>query len=736
MGGAVFLAIVSREYQLRPSAAPVALRIAYDRELNPQQLAAVTAGSGPCLVLAGAGAGKTRTLTYRVAWLLEHGVPADRILLLTFTNRSAREMMQRVGALLEGDTPGLWGGTFHSIGNRILRRHADRLGHRADFSIVDRDDSQDLIGHCITEAGVDVKATRFPKPEVLGDLFSMASNTRQELTALVASQHSSLEPLMETLLDIQRRYTARKLASGVMDFDDLLVLWLRLMREHGDLREMYQRRFQHLLVDEYQDTNSLQGELLDLLTAPPHNLMAVGDDAQSIYSWRGAHFANILNFSQRHSGARVYKIETNYRSTPEILALANAAIRPNTKQYPKELQAARPSGPKPVKIVCGDASEQASFIAQRALELREEGRSLSDICVLYRSHFHALELQLELTRRHIPFSISSGLRFFEQAHIKDVAAYLKLVSNGADELAFRRLVRMLPGVGAKGADKLWTAYAAHRAGSETPIAAPIRATAPASDLDGALETPPVDVPQHVAPSLAAILKTVPKKSATAWAQFIATIAQCETPLVRREPGRMIRLVVEADYEDYVEATFDNPSNRLDDLEQLAAYAGQFQGTSDFLAQLALQSEMEAASEAKHEEEEERLRLSTVHQAKGLEFGVVFVIMLCDGLFPSQRASDTLEGEEEERRLFYVALTRAKDELYLSHPLLRFAQGAGNALQRPSRFLSEFSADLVDEWNLRPASSTFFGSQTAPAAPSEIDPDPTVEGDADPDDMPF
>jgi DNA helicase-2/ATP-dependent DNA helicase PcrA len=732
---------VSRDYHLHSAPVAATLRISYERELNPQQLAAVTAGPGPCLVLAGAGAGKTRTLTYRVAWLLEHGVPPDRILLLTFTNRSAREMMQRVGELLGGDPPGLWGGTFHSIGNRILRRHADRLGHRPDFTIADREDARDLLGHCITEAGVDVKATRFPKPEVLGDLFSMAVNTRRDLTSLLASTHSSFVPLTEAILDVQKRYIERKQANGVMDFDDLLVLWLRLMTEHADLREMYQRRFQHLLVDEYQDTNALQGELLDSLTAPPHNLMAVGDDAQSIYSWRGAHFANILDFPKRHGGARVHKIEINYRSTPEILALANAAIRPNTRQYPKELQAARPSGPRPVKILCGDASEQAAFVAQRALELREEGRRLDDICVLYRSHFHALELQLELTRRNIPFSITSGLRFFEQAHIKDVAAYLKLVSNGSDELAFRRLVRMLPGIGAKGADKLWSVYAEQRA-TRAPELLYAPAAAPISDLDGALEPAPaaaVDVPQEVARSLAAITPKVPKKAAAAWAQFTATVAQCEEPGVRRSPGRMIRLVVEADYEDYVNATFDNPSNRLDDLEQLAAYANQFQGTADFLAQLALQSELEAASEqSRNDEEEDRLRLSTVHQAKGLEFGVVFVIMLCDGLFPSQRSVDTTEGEEEERRLFYVALTRAKDELYLSHALLRFAQGSGNALQRPSRFLSDFPAELVEEWNLRPAGPVSqYAAYPPPSRNAEpADPDPSIDPDADPDDMPF
>jgi DNA helicase-2/ATP-dependent DNA helicase PcrA len=715
---------VPRDYQLNPFRSDAPLRIDYARELNAQQLAAVTAAPGPALVLAGAGAGKTRTLTYRVAWLIEQGIPAERILLLTFTNKSAREMMQRVGDLLGGELSQLWGGTFHSVGNRILRRHADRLGYRQDFTIADREDAKDLLATCITDAGVDVKATRFPKPEVLGDIFSMALNTGRTLPDLLAADYESFLPLTDVIADVEKRYAARKRAAGLMDFDDLLVLWLRVMRENADVGELYQRRFQFVLVDEYQDTNILQAELLDTLSARHHNLMAVGDDAQSIYSWRGANFANILNFPQRYPGAQVFKIETNYRSTPEILALANAAIAANTRQFPKALQAARASGPRPVLVVCGEGGEQAAFIAQRVLELRDEGQRLDDMCVLYRSHFHALELQLELTRRNIPFTITSGIRFFEQAHIKDVAAYLKLVTNPQDELAFKRLVRMLPGIGGKGADKLYGAFSARLGsgvsglGSLTQVA-PV-AVVEVSDNDGGDGTPvPVAPYVPIAPLLTAIAKAVPGKTAAAWAQFTATISQCEGDAIRNAPGRFIRLVVEADYEDYLKATYENPRNRLDDLEQLANYADQFPSVAEFLSQLALQTNVEAEeNQARDNEEEERLKLSTVHQAKGLEFGTVFVIMLCDGLFPSARSLDSTEGEEEERRLFYVAVTRARNELYLCHPLLRFMQGGGNALQQPSRFLGELPKELLDEWNLRPA----FNAYPSPAAPAAKPPD--------------
>src|SRR5688572_3795100 len=451
---------MSREYVLQPFHAPVELQIDYAGELNEQQHAAVTALPGPALVIAGAGSGKTRTLTYRVAYLLEQGIPPDRILLLTFTNKAAREMMRRVADILGTDISSLWGGTFHSIGNRILRRHADLLGYRADFTILDREDTEDLLKACIADAEIDIKASRFPKADVLGDVFSMAVNTAKSIPQILNENYDFFLPLADEIKQVNERFTARKRSSNVMDFDDLLVLWLKLLLDFPDVCELYQRRFQFILVDEYQDTNKLQSELIDLLGARHHNVMVVGDDSQSIYSWRGANFHNILEFPKRYPNAKVYKIETNYRSTPEILTLANAAIAPNTQQFTKELLPSRKPGTRPVLVVCSDAGQQAAFVAQRALQLREEGVSLDNMIVLYRSHFHALELQLELTRRRIAFSITSGIRFFEQAHVKDVAAYLKLVNNPNDELSFKRVVRLLPGIGGKSAEKVWQTFSA------------------------------------------------------------------------------------------------------------------------------------------------------------------------------------------------------------------------------------------------------------------------------------
>jgi DNA helicase-2/ATP-dependent DNA helicase PcrA len=683
---------MSREYVLQTFQAPVNLQIDYARELNEQQHAAVTALPGPALVIAGAGSGKTRTLTYRVAYLLEQGVPADRILLLTFTNKAAKEMMRRVADLLGTDISALWGGTFHSVGNRVLRRHAAQVGYHPDFTILDREDAKDLLNACLDEAEIDVKATRFPKADVLGGIFSLAVNKQQTVAEILAADYEYFASLAPQIEDLQARYAARKRATNAMDFDDLMVLWLRLLQDQPDVREQLQRRFQFILVDEYQDTNKLQSDLIDLLAARHRNVMVVGDDSQSIYAWRGAHFKNILEFPKRYPEAKVYKIETNYRSTPEILALANAAIAPNSNQFAKSLAPARPAGIKPVMTACGDGREQAAFVAQRALELRDEGIDLNDMAVLYRSHFHAFELQMELTRRNIPFSITSGIRFFEQAHIKDVAAYLKLVLNPRDELSFKRLVRMLPGVGGKSADKLWGGFSSGVA---------LRSAPPAVGDPDAEPPPPSRESHHVALALQKCAGAVPKKAAIGWAQLVATMAQLEADDVRGKTAKMIRLVIEAGYEDYLQEQFTNYETRLEDIEQLASFALQFKTPEEFLTQLALLTNVEAEDNQTATTDTEQIRLSSIHQAKGLEFKVVFVIMLCDGLFPSARSLTSLEGEEEERRLFYVAITRAKDELYLSYPLIRMTPGSGEAMQQPSRFLSDIPEMLREEWNLRP-----------------------------------
>ncbi len=682
---------MAKEYQLQRNIvkSDVELRIDYRGELNDQQYAAVTSPKGPALVIAGAGAGKTRTLTYRVAYLLEQGIPADRILLLTFTNKAAREMMERVGDLLGNEAYVVWGGTFHSIGARMLRRHADCIGFKQDFTIMDREDATDLMSACVGEAKIDIKATRFPKAKVLADIFSLVANKQCKMETLLERQFPYFAHLTEQMEIVMKLYQKRKRSNNMMDFDDLLVLWLDMLRQNESVLEQYQRQFQFVLVDEYQDTNRIQSDLVDLMGARHQNVMVVGDDSQSIYSWRGAHFANIFEFPKRYKDATVHKIETNYRSTPQILSFANAVIGSNDQQFEKQLEPARPTGPEPMVVVTNDAHEQAMFVAQKALELRDEGIELNEMAILYRSHFHAMELQMELTSRNIPFSITSGIRFFEQAHVKDVAAYIKLLVNPGDELSFKRIIKMMPGIGIKSAEKLWQHFQSgllNAQGNQVP-----------ANSDSQESDPNWTPRLSLIPGLTACTTNVPKKSKDAFEQFHATIGQMEDHGIRKSVPLMIRHVLDAGYEDYLKEEYANYRNRLEDLEQLAAYAQQFETPESFLTQLALETDMTPNKQQDTTADEERIKLSTIHQAKGLEFKVVFVIMLCEGLFPSERSTENQDTEEEERRLFYVAATRAMDELYLCYPLMRFAQrGAGDFMQTPSRFISELPDGVFEE----------------------------------------
>jgi len=447
---------MARQYTLHRGASATTPQIDYANELNQQQHAAVTAAPGPALVIAGAGSGKTRTLTYRVAYLIENGIVPQNILLLTFTNKAAREMLDRVAALIPHDLTGLWGGTFHSVGNRILRRHPVEAGFAPGFSIMDREDAEDLLETVVATLGVDPKDKRFPKAGVIGDVLSFALNTSRKIEDVLVEKYPHFLEFSPQISQARVLYEKKKKDANAVDFDDLLEKSLRLLRETESVREHYQRQFQFILVDEYQDTNHIQSDFIDILAARHSNVMVVGDDAQSIYSWRGADFRNILEFPKRYPQAKTYKIETNYRSVPEVLSVANSAIAANIRQFRKELVAARESNDvKPALVPLGDSGQQAQFVAQRVLELHEEGIDLDEIAVLYRAHFHSMEIQMEFTRRGIPFQITSGMRFFEQAHVKDVAAFLKYVVNPRDEVAFKRMVRLLPGIGPRAAETLW-----------------------------------------------------------------------------------------------------------------------------------------------------------------------------------------------------------------------------------------------------------------------------------------
>lgn len=462
-----------------------------------------------------------------------------------------------------------------------------------------------------------------------------------------------------------------------MDFDDLLVLTVKLFAEHADVLELYRRRFRHILVDEYQDTNAVQCQMIDLLVGEKNSLMAVGDDAQSIYSWRGADVDLILGFPVRYPGAKVHTIETNYRSVPEILELSNAAIRVNQGRYEKNLRSSRGAlGSKPAVVPLPDPSAQAAFVAQRMLELRDEGIALEEMAVLYRAHFQSLEVQMELTARGIPFAITSGLRFFEQAHIKDVAAFLRFVVNRKDEVSFLRMVGLLPGCGPATAGRLWEQWlATGRADEEKP---------PAKWSEVLLDF------------------KVPKKSANHWRQLCYTLDELSPEGEFARPDAMIFSVLEGVYDEYLKAAYDHAENRRADIEQLFQYAGNISDIVELLSQLSLMSSADGEPTGERAEvDDEKVTLSSVHQAKGLEWKVVFLIWLADGQFPNGRILDSDDGAqlEEERRLFYVALTRAKDELYLSYPMLNPKSYSGDVICRPSRFLEECPAEMMEEWNV-------------------------------------
>ena len=600
-------------------------------------------------------------------------------------------MLNRVANLLPVDASGLWGGTFHSVGNRILRRHGTALGYSSGFTIMDREDQKDLINTVVASAGIDPKEIRFPKGDVLAEIFSFVVNTEMPLETLLAEKFPYFLPLLDKIQDVRNRYEKKKKATNSVDFDDLLQKTLLMFQQHERIAEIYKRQFQFILVDEYQDTNKIQADLVDLLARDHHNVMVVGDDAQSIYSWRGANFQNILEFPKRYPDAQVFKIEMNYRSVPEILEVANAAIAANVRQFRKHLSATRESKAlKPALVALNDSAEQAQFVAQRILELRDENVDLSDIAVLYRAHYHAIELQLELSRRGIPYQITSGVRFFEQAHIKDVTAFVRVVVNPRDEVAFKRMVKLLPGIGNRIAENLWRSWE----NSLTAVAARDDRGAEATSAPTGVSDPGYSFGER----LGAL--TVPAKARKSWEQLVHTLDEIAPAGQPNMPSEMITSVVEAIYDDYAKANFTNYELRREDLNQLAIFARQFKDVHEFLSQLALISNVDAEAAPAQISDKEAVNLSSVHQAKGLEFHTVFVIWLADGMFPSNRSLDTRDALEEERRLFYVAITRARDELYLAYPQMRLSGGYGDVFQRPSRFLQEIPNELVEDWQVQ------------------------------------
>ena len=651
--------------------------IDYKKELNSEQYRVVMEEGGPLLVLAGAGSGKTRTLTYRVARLLESGVSPECILLATFTNKAANSMLNRVESLINSYTGRIMGGTFHHIAHRLLRSNAYLLGYKSNFSIVDSEDSRQLISTCLAELKIDTKKSKFPKSNILAEIIGLAMNTQNTLQDIVESKYPYFLHLMEEITQVAILYIQKKKDLSIMDFDDLLFNCRSLLLDHPDVLKNVAGRFKYVLVDEYQDTNIIQADIVDLLASCHRNLMVVGDDSQSIYSFRGANFSNIINFPERYPDCKIFKLETNYRSTPEILHLANLSINNNEKQFPKELRAVRDKGMRPVMVSAQNVVKQANFVAQRITELVRSGIPLKEIAVLYRAHYHSMEMQMEFVRRDIPFDIRSGIRFFEQAHIKDVTSYMRIIVNPGDELAWQRLLLMYPKVGKVTFNKIWK----YLSKQENPLEAIFTED---------------------------FIKFAPKPTIAGLAEFRKTMELLLGLQPQdRLPGKIIDVLLnKGGYRTYLQDNYSDTSSREEDLIQLGNFSAQFLKMEDFLNELALLTNMSREESAGEENGEDKVALSTIHQAKGLEWSYVFIIWCADGMIPLQRALKEPDGEEEERRLFYVAVTRARDQLYLCYPALDYNRSSGVLNMAPSRFireiapLSEYDEDRpFEQWSI-------------------------------------
>lgn len=657
-----------KRYTLSRPASPAPVKIPYEEALNAEQHAVVTAGGGPILVLAGPGSGKTRTLTYRVAYLLEQGVKPQEILLVTFTVKAAREMLGRVEQILKYRPEGLWGGTFHHIGNLLLRRHAELFNRTPTFGILDQEDAKDLIHASIGDLKALPTQSRLPQANVLEAIFSLAVNTCRSLEEIVISQYPQFSEHLSFIERAYARYRERKERGNLMDYDDLLSFWLKLFAEHPDLKARYHEQFRYILVDEYQDTNRLQFELIHQMVNPQQNVLAVGDDAQSIYAFRGAEIENLLKFPKVFEGTTVYRLETNYRSTPEILRLANLSIRVNTRQFPKTLKSTNPPGTLPAVVPLADVKQQAIFIAQRLLELREEGTPLSEIAVLFRARFQAAELELEMFKRNIPYVVRGGVRFFEQAHIKDVLAYLRILANPHDEVAWSRVLKLENGIGPAYANRIWEALA------KTPH--PLRAA-----LEGREGL------------------SLPSRALSGWKHLRRLLAELTQSPLEQQPAQLILNILHGGYEEHLKNHFEDFKDRREDLEQLVNLASNYKEVGRLIEDLTLREPFKGETIRGWEEPDEFLILSTIHQAKGLEWSVVFLVGLVEGQFPHPKSIEDPIQLEEERRLFYVAVTRTKKELYLTYPLTRYSYQRGETLMRPSIFLQELPEDVFELWRV-------------------------------------
>ena len=583
-------------------------------------------------------------------------------------------MISRVEFLIGSEVRLPWSGTFHHVGYRILKKYASLFGYKNTFSILDAEDSTDLLKFCLKQEGIDRAARRFPSPKVLQAIISYARNAKTTIEDALDSQHPQWREIAEQIRHVGLEYQKRKKEANAMDFDDLLVNTQLLLTESERVRQKFSQQFQYVLVDEYQDTNKIQASIIKLFSSHHHNLLVVGDDAQSIYSFRAAEIKNILDFEKEYPDTKVFRLETNYRSTPEILAVANEVIANNDNQYKKELKSVVGACVRPEVQAFTDAQEEAEFIAARILERCDEGVALPDMAVLFRAAHHSQALEVELTKRGIPYDYRGGVRFFERAHVKDVLAYLRLINNIEDAVAWSRVLNMQVGIGPAGAEL-------------------IKETLKHKNTENTENT--TTLPLISLEILKSLGEQLPARGQVGWNDFLQVWEEM-MKVEEKTPSELIRAVIESKYQEYLEAEYPDYRERREDLEQLAALAerekdpsaGPGQVLNQFLANASLQESYSARQAG----EKGRLILSTIHQAKGLEWEAVFLVNLASGNFPNERSLRDRDGLEEERRLFYVAITRAKKQLYFSYPL---TASFGGLVQGPSMFIEEIGRELLD-----------------------------------------
>lgn len=633
-------------------------KIDYKSELNDSQYEAVSQVNGPILVIAGAGSGKTRTLIYRVARLVESGVDPKNILLLTFTRKTAQEMLNRASLILDSRCEDIAGGTFHSFANIILRKYSGALGLKNSFTILDRSDAEDAIS-LIRAKYVDTKKQRFPKKSTITDIYSKAVNKNIPASQVIEQEYPQFIRCTDQINEICHNYSDYKRQNSLLDYDDLLLYLKILLTSEEKIRRKLSETYKYIMVDEYQDTNTIQSDIIKLLAYTHNNVMAVGDDAQSIYSFRGANFKNIMNFPELFEGTKIIKLEQNYRSTQEILDVANEVISHAEEKFTKNLFTDK-SGDKPAIVVAPDQHIESEFISQRILELLEEGVSLKDIAVLGRSSRTTYNLEIELSKKNIPFKKFGGFKFIETAHIKDIISHLRVIVNRDDQISWNRILQLISGIGNVASSKI----------------APLLA----NPENNRVELLPVSGKS--------------KDKLGNLVNLIETIRNCKySPVEASEALIQYYYPILAD-------KYDDFTKRMKDLEHFQYMAENYRSIESFLSDLALEPPNSSLSEVeKGATNDEFLTLSTIHSAKGLEWQAVFIVGAVEGRFPSVYSYNNLDDLEEERRLMYVAVTRAKKHLYISYPIDMFDYSLSMVLSSPSRFLETIPENQLERWCL-------------------------------------